>query len=115
GYLAPEFTRSRSGFAYPAQHGFFVRASGGHIYLLDLTNPAALAWWEGNERTILTTLGFDGWLLDLGDRLPPGARFANGLGAADMANRYPLLLAQAAAQVARAVKPDALFVMRSGF
>jgi alpha-D-xyloside xylohydrolase len=115
GYLAPEFTRSRPSFAYPSQHGYFVRASGGHIYLLDLTNPAALAWWEGNERTILTTLGFDGWLLDLGDRLPPGARFSNGLGADDMANRYPLLLAQAAAKVARAVKPDALFVMRSGF
>jgi len=115
GYLAPEFTRSRAGFAYPAAHGYFVRGSGGHIYLLDLTNPAALAWWEGNERQILTRLGFDGWLLDLGDRLPAGARFANGQGAAEMANRYPLLLAQATLDVVRAVKPDALFVMRSGF
>ena len=114
GYLAPEFTRSRPGFAYPAAHGYFVRG-GGHIYLLDLTNPAALAWWKQNERRILTNLGFDGWLLDLGDRLPIGARFANGLGAADMANRYPLLLAQAAADVGRSAKPDALFVMRSGF
>ncbi|HXT36077.1 MAG TPA: TIM-barrel domain-containing protein, partial [Chloroflexota bacterium] len=114
GYLAPEFTRSRPSFTYPSAHGFFVRG-GGHIYLLDLTNPAALAWWEGNERTILTSLGFDGWLLDLGDRLPTNARFANGLGAADMANRYPLLLARAAADVARTVKPDALIVMRSGF
>ena len=114
GYLAPEFTRSRQGFAYPASHGYFVRGSG-HIYLLDLTNPAALAWWEGSERQILTRLGFDGWLLDLGDRLPPAARFANGQGAAEMANRYPLLLAQAAKDVVRAVKPDALFVMRSGF
>ena len=115
GYLAPEFTRSRAGFAYPAAHGYFVRGSGGHIYLLDLTNPAALAWWEGNERQVLTRLGFDGWLLDLGDRLPAGARFANGQGAVEMANRYPLLLAQAALEVVRAVKPDALFVMRSGF
>ena len=115
GYLAPEFTRSRAGFAYPAAHGYYVRGSGGHIYLLDLTNPAALAWWEGNERQILTRLGFDGWLLDLGDRLPPAARFANGQGATEIANRYPLLLAQAALDVVRAVKPDALFVMRSGF
>jgi alpha-D-xyloside xylohydrolase len=115
GYLAPEFTRSRPDFAYQVQHGYFVHAVGGHIYLLDLTNPAALAWWQGNERQILTTLGFDGWFLDLGDRLPPSARFFNGLGARDMANRYPLLLAQAAEQVVRAVKPDALFVMRSGF
>jgi alpha-D-xyloside xylohydrolase len=115
GYLAPEFTRSRPGFTYPAKHRYFVRSSGGHIYLLDLTNPAALAWWEGNERRILTTLGFDGWLLDLGDRLPQGARFFNGLAADEMANRYPLLLAQAAEQVGRAVKPNALFVMRSGF
>ena len=115
GYLAPEFTRSRAGFAYPASRGYFVRSSGGHIYLLDLTNHAALAWWETNERQILTRLGFDGWLLDLGDRLPPAARFANGQGAVEMANRYPLLLAQAAKDVMRAVKPDALFVMRSGF
>ncbi len=115
GYLAPEFTRSRPGFTYPAQHGYFVHASGGHIYLLDLTNPAARAWWEGNERQILSTLGFDGWLLDLGDRLPPDARFFNGQGAADMANRYPLLLAQSAQDAVRSVKPDALFVMRSGF
>lgn len=115
GYLAPEFTPSRPGFAYPARRGYFVRGSGGRISLLDLTNPAALAWWEGAERRILTTLGFDGWLLDLGDRLPPSARFWNGQGADEMANRYPLLLAAAAADVARAVKPDALFVMRSGF
>ena len=114
GYLAPEFTRSRPGFAYPASHGYFVRGSG-HIYLLDLTNPSALSWWEANERQILTRLGFDGWLLDLGDRLPAGARFANGQDAAAMTNRYPLLLAQAARDVVRAVKPAALFVMRSGF
>jgi alpha-D-xyloside xylohydrolase len=115
GYLTPEFTAGWPGFTYPAQHGYFVRASGGRIHLLDLTNPAALAWWEGNERRILTTLGFDGFFLDLGDRLPPGARFFNGLGSDDMANRYPLLLAEAAAQVVRAVKPEALFVMRSSF
>jgi alpha-D-xyloside xylohydrolase len=114
GYLSPEFTRSRPAFAYPAQRGYFVRGAG-QIYLLDLTNPAALAWWEGNERQILARLGFDGWLLDLGDRLPPGARFFNGQGIEDMANRYPLLLARAAADVARAVNPDALFVMRSSF
>ena len=115
GYLAPEFTRSRPGFAFPATHGYFVHGSGGHISLLDLTDPAARAWWEGNERQILSTLGFDGWLLDLGDRLPPDARFFNGRDAADMANRYPLLLAQAAKDVVRTVKPDGLFVMRSGF
>ncbi len=115
GYLAPEFTRSRPGFAYPAQRHYFVRSTSGHVYLIDLTNPAALAWWERAERTILTTLGFDGWLLDLGDRLPPGARFFNGSSAAQMANRYPLLLAQAAADVARQVKPTALYVMRSSF
>jgi alpha-D-xyloside xylohydrolase len=115
GYLAPEFTRSRPGFAYPAQHGYFVQATSGHIYLLDLTNPSALAWWKSDERYILTNLGFDGWLLDLGDRLPPGAQFFNGLGADDMANQYPLLLARTAADVARSVKPSALFVMRSSF
>jgi alpha-D-xyloside xylohydrolase len=114
GYVAPEFTRSRPGFAYPARHGYFVRGSG-HIYLLDLTNPAALAWWEGDLRQILGPLGFDGWLYDLGDRLPRDARFFNGRGAEDMANLYPILLAGAADAAVRATKPGAIFVMRSGF
>jgi len=85
------------------------------LSVLDLTNPAAVQWWQGNLRHILRDLGFDGWMQDLGDRLPPGARFADGRGAVEMANVYPLLYAQTAEAVARAVKPDALLFMRSGF
>lgn len=114
GYLSPEFTPTRPSFAYPAAHGYFVHASGGHIFLLDLTNPAALRWWQGNLRHILVDLGFDGWLQDLGDRLPPEARFADGRTAGDLANLYPLLYAKASAAVTRTTKPDALFVMRAG-
>jgi len=121
GYISPEFTPTRPSFAYPVQHGYVVRGTGGtggtggHVTLLDLTNPAARRWWEGNLRYILTTLGFDGWMQDLGDRLPPGARFADGRGAADLANLYPILYAQASDDAARAVKPDAIFLMRAGF
>lgn len=115
GYVSPEFTPSRPSFAYPARAGYFVRGSGGHIYLLDLTNPAARRWWQGDLRQILVHLGFDGWLQDLGDRLPQGARFADGRDATEMANLYPLLYARAADEVARATKPDALLVMRTGY
>lgn len=126
GYVSPEFTPGRPSFRYPARHGYFVhgigsvggtssaRSAGGHIYLLDLTNPSAVRWWQDNLRRILTPLGFDGWFQDLGDRLPHGARFANGRGALDMANLYPLLYARTAEAVAQATKPDALLVMRSG-
>jgi alpha-glucosidase (family GH31 glycosyl hydrolase) len=84
------------------------------VHLLDLTNPTAVRWWQGNLRHILVDLGFDGWLQDLGDRLPPMARFADG-GGPELANLYPILLAQTVAAVVRTAKPDALFVMRSGF
>lgn len=115
GYVAPEFTRSRPGFSYPARHDYFVRGTGGRVYLLDLTNQAAWRWWVSNLHSILYGLGFDGWLLDLGDRLPPGARFADGRTAEDLANLYPLLLARSAYEAAGRSRPDGLFVMRSGF
>lgn len=83
--------------------------------VVDFTNPDAVAWWQGLLRRILLEEGFDGWMQDFGDGVPPGVRLHDGSTEAESHNRYPIQYHRAALAEIRRTKPDALFFARPGY
>jgi len=57
--------------------------------LLDLSNPASVAWGKG-VMTEALTLGADGWMADFGEWLPTDAQLASGETGLAVHNRYPV-------------------------
>ncbi len=105
----------RTGTDDPAQfnvavdNGYVARTAAGAPYvfvsnfnapgaLIDFTNPAARHWWAGRIDAALG-MGADGFMLDFGEQVQPGMRFADGETGAAMHNRYPVLY-QAATRAA---------------
>ena len=54
-------------------------------------------------------LGYDGGMLDLGELIPPDAMLADGTRGLQSHNRYPLLYARSAWQLASDTRPDGDF------
>ncbi len=88
-------------FSYAVAHGLVVRDAngnpaifagpqGGSGALLDFTNPATVAWWQGRIDAALNA-GIDGFMLDYGEQTDADWRFANGETGATMHNAYPVL------------------------
>src|SRR5207249_3546726 len=59
------------------------------VSMVDLTNPEARSWWQGLLRKILLEEGFDGWMEDFGEYVPPEALLSDGTTAEVAHNRYP--------------------------
>ncbi|MEZ4400802.1 MAG: glycoside hydrolase family 31 protein [Kofleriaceae bacterium] len=57
--------------------------------MLDLTNPAAVAWAKGVYGEAIA-LGSDGWMADFAEWLPTDAQLASGQDALTYHNRYPV-------------------------
>ncbi|MDE9365330.1 alpha-glucosidase [Luteipulveratus sp. YIM 133132] len=106
------------------QRGYLVKNAGGQPYqldqggfdaaLVDLTNPAARAWYADVIATQVLTRGVDGFMADFGEGLPYDARLAAG-DAATEHNRWPLLWAQTVQDACRrAGKPQCVTWFRSG-
>lgn len=126
GYLSPEVRIASPLFSVGSRQGYFVRNRDGDPYLLtgmqgdrvalvDFTNQEAVAWWQGLVRSILTDLGFDGWMQDGGDGAPEDGLYASRPAPGTARNLYPGLYARATHAAARAVRPDFVTFMRSGF
>ena len=51
--------------------------SGGpqRVATVDFTNPDAIAWYQSQPQAALD-LGYDGWMLDFGEYIPPHAQDA---------------------------------------
>ncbi len=123
-YFGPDFRPERSSLAKANAAGALVRGADGKawvsplygISLIDATSPRAVDWWTAATfRRALTTLGFDGGMLDLGEAVPKDAQFADGLTGLEVHNAYPVAYEGAAYGAVRSIKPDALLWMRSGF
>jgi len=123
-YMTADFHTDRSNYSEPALHGFLVKRQDGRVYVhqgfqvawLDLSDPDAVNWWAASWRRALTDLGYDGGMLDLGELIPADSLLGDGTSGLQSHNRYPLLYAKAAWQLARAVRADGDFalLLRSG-
>jgi len=83
--------------------------------ILDFTNPAAVRRWQDNVRRLLGEIGWDGWMEDFGEQVPPEAVMHDGSSGAEAHNRYALLYHGATDAVRESVKPDAVVFARSGY
>jgi alpha-glucosidase (family GH31 glycosyl hydrolase) len=79
--------------------------------VIDLANPAALAWFQGMLRSILLDQGFDGWMQDFGEGVPEGAQGEGG----EAHNCYPLLYHAASSEAVAASGKEAVFFARGGW
>lgn len=124
-YFTADYHADRANYAEPSSHGFLVRREDGRVYIhpafnlgwLDLSDPDAVLWWSQGWTRALSELGYDGGMLDLGELLPGDAVLADGTSGLESHNRYPLLYAQAAWQIAHRLRADndvALIVRSAG-
>ena len=117
----------RNLFKEASEKGYLVKDADGKVYLvqntdfsagmLDLTNPAAVAWYQDVLRTQMLALGASGWMADFGEALPYDAVLANGESGADYHNRYPEDWARLNRDLLES-QPDGsqdVFFTRSGF
>lgn len=68
----------------------FESEASSHAVYVDLTNPDAAAWYRELLRQTAAQ-GWDGWMQDMGERIPDEARFSDGTDGPTGRNRYPLL------------------------
>jgi alpha-glucosidase len=78
--------------------------------MLDVTNPDAVAWFQGYAKSALA-LGMDGWMDDFGEWLPYDAKLHAGDARLEH-NLYPTKWHQASRDV---LGPDQLIFSRSGW
>ncbi len=108
-----------------AANGYLVKHPDGTPYvvldtpysagMVDFTNPAAVAWYQGFLQQALTD-GWDGWMYDFAEYVPLDALMANGMSGAEAHNIYPLLYQKAAFDILeKARRKDYLTFVRSGY
>lgn len=73
---------------------YAIRTVGFPAYLIDLTNPAAVAWMKSIIRRNLIDIGLSGWMADFGEWLPFDAKMHNGESGATYHNKYPVAWAK---------------------
>jgi len=132
GYFTPYVSAERPSvsalLAYGRAHDLFVRRTDGtehnttigsngwqRVATIDLTHPAAVAWWGTLLQTALD-LGYDGWMLDFGEFIPYDARMHDGTTGWEAHNAYPVAVQRATWEYLQRVRrDDFLYFVRSGY
>ncbi|WP_166980480.1 alpha-xylosidase [Paramicrobacterium fandaimingii] len=99
-WMNPYIAQRGSAFDEAAAGGFLVKKPNGDIWqwdmwqsgmgLVDFTNPAAVAWYQGKIRTLLEQ-GVDAIKTDFGERIPTDVVWHDGTDPAAMHNLYTQL------------------------
>ena len=125
GYINPYLVEGGVLFREAQQSGYFVKRADGADYLfdfgeydcgvVDLSSPAAFAWYKNVIKTNLIGLGFKGWMADFGEYLPADAVCAGGSGLA-LHNAWPMLWARCNREAVEEAGKlgECVFFMRAG-
>lgn len=125
GYINPYLVEGGVLFREAAEKGYFVKNAAGEDYLfdfgefncgvVDLTDPAAFAWYKDVIKKNLIGLGFKGWMADFGEYLPADAVCRGGSGL-ELHNAWPMLWAKCNREAVEEAGKlgDCVFFMRSG-
>ncbi|MQA86317.1 MAG: alpha-xylosidase [Streptosporangiales bacterium] len=113
-WLSPYLAVGSPRFAEARDKGYLLATSTGEPYVLglminyppmgiiDLTNPAAAAWWRERLRSLLED-GADVFKTDFAEGIPPDAVAHNGMTGRELHNLYPLIYNDIASEVTREV------------
>jgi alpha-glucosidase (family GH31 glycosyl hydrolase) len=135
GYVQPAIYGGSSAFDEGARQGFLLKRDdgelartryfnpkfatdihdserGAHAVYVDFTNPDAADWYGGLLRETVAQ-GWDGWMQDMGERIPDESRFFDGTDGPTGRNMYPLLYHRHARTVT-SDNPDFVEFVRSG-
>ena len=125
GYINPYLVEGGVLFREAAENGYFVKRADGSDYLfdfgeydcgvVDLSSPAAFAWYKNVIKTNLIGLGFKGWMADFGEYLPADAVCAGGSGL-ELHNAWPMLWAKCNREAVEEARKlgECVFFMRAG-
>lgn len=125
GYINPYLVEGGVLFAEAKEKGYFVKNAAGEDYLfdfgeydcgvVDLTMPAAFAWYKNVIKNNLIGLGFRGWMADFGEYLPADAICFGGGGMLEH-NAWPMLWAKCNREAVEeaGLLGDCVFYMRAG-
>ncbi|HSW11322.1 MAG TPA: TIM-barrel domain-containing protein [Solimonas sp.] len=78
------FIKTAAGGSYPLPYIAYPDAIS---YVVDFTNPAAIPWWQGLITEALED-GYDGWMEDFGEYVPPDAVMHDGSRGLQHHNEY---------------------------
>ncbi len=116
GYFCPEITEGSELYQEALENHLLVRMSDGtpaRIDVLgiqhgelDLTHPDATRWFATRCLQPAEALGFDGWMADFGEYLPPQARLSDGSTGWSRHNEWPLLWQKLHREFWDATRPD---------
>lgn len=127
-YVSVTDPRAKADADFARQNDFFVKMDDGTeadvfmisagpqtVATIDMTNPRAVAWYQSLLDRALG-LGYDGWMLDFGEYLPPKAKLYDGRSGWEAHNAFPVLYQKATMDHMRAVRgDDFLFFSRAGY
>lgn len=90
------------------EHGYLVKTPAGDVWqwdlwqagmgLVDFTNPAAVAWYQGKLKRLMD-MGVDSFKTDFGERIPTDVVYADGSDPLKMHNYYTYLYNKAVFEV----------------
>ncbi len=85
------------------------------VATIDMSNPEAVVWYQSILQQALD-LGYDGWMLDFGEYLPPDALLFDGRTGLEAHNDFPILYQKATWDYMTRVRGnDFMYFARAGY
>jgi alpha-D-xyloside xylohydrolase len=126
-WINPYVAQKSPLFAEGAREGYFIKRTNGRVFqtdqwqpgmaIVDFTNPAATAWYQGHLRRLLA-MGVDCFKTDFGERIPDtGVTYHDGSDPVEMHNLYALQYNEAVYRLIEEVRgtDDAVVFARSTY